>query len=45
VQALYLRCQREESLPWTRTLTVERRYRIMRVLQDEGAGSQRTDMW
>ncbi|WP_157117718.1 phosphotransferase [Nocardia vaccinii] len=36
VKALYLRCQREESLPWTRTLSVEREYRIMRVLQDEG---------
>lgn len=33
---LYARCQREESMPWTRTLSLRREYDIMRVLHDEG---------
>ncbi|MFE6926037.1 phosphotransferase [Nocardia sp. NPDC057663] len=36
VRALYLRCQREEDLPWTQKLSIEREYRIMLVLQDHG---------
>ncbi|MGW5514394.1 phosphotransferase [Nocardia africana] len=31
-----MRCQREENLPWVGRLSVEREYRIMRVLQDNG---------
>ncbi|TQK27533.1 phosphotransferase family enzyme [Arthrobacter sp. SLBN-53] len=33
---LYLRCQREESMPWTRTLSLRREYDIMRVLHEHG---------
>ncbi|KAA0120583.1 phosphotransferase [Mycolicibacterium sp. P9-22] len=29
---LYVRCQREESMPWTGTLSLRREYRIMQVL-------------
>ncbi|EHI13735.1 phosphotransferase [Mycolicibacterium thermoresistibile] len=34
---LYVRCQREESMPWTRTLSLRREYEIMRVLHEHGA--------
>ena len=33
---LYARCQREESMPWTQTLSLRREYEIMRVLHDHG---------
>ncbi|KUI34254.1 phosphotransferase [Mycobacterium sp. GA-2829] len=33
---LYARCQREEAMPWTRTLSLKREYEIMRVLHDSG---------
>jgi aminoglycoside phosphotransferase (APT) family kinase protein len=33
---LYARCQREESMPWTKTLSLRREYEIMRVLHDNG---------
>lgn len=33
---LYARCQREESMPWTQTLSLRREYEIMRVLHDNG---------
>lgn len=36
LRALYLRCQREENMPWTRRLSIEREYRIMLVLQEHG---------
>jgi aminoglycoside phosphotransferase (APT) family kinase protein len=36
VRTYFLRAQREGAMPWTRSLTVEREYRIMKVLQDEG---------
>lgn len=34
---LYVRCQREESMPWTQTLSLRREYDIMRVLYEHGA--------
>ncbi|MHA7664776.1 phosphotransferase [Mycolicibacterium sp. HS_4_1] len=36
VRHLYARCQREESMPWTRTLSLRREYDIMRTLHDQG---------
>lgn len=33
---VYLRCQREEELPWTSKLSIEREYRIMQVLGEHG---------
>ncbi len=33
---LYARCQREEPMPWTRTLSLRREYDIMRVLHEQG---------
>ncbi|MCV7250591.1 phosphotransferase [Mycobacterium hackensackense] len=36
LRRLYARCQREEAMPWTRTLSLRREYDIMRVLYDEG---------
>lgn len=35
-QRLYVRCQREESMPWTGTLSLRREYDIMRVLHEHG---------
>lgn len=35
-RTVYLRCQREESLPWTQQLSLEREYRIMTALEQEG---------
>jgi len=34
VKSVYLRCQREEGLPWTVKISVEREHRIMQVLQN-----------
>jgi aminoglycoside phosphotransferase (APT) family kinase protein len=33
---LYARCQREESMPWTTTLSLRREYDVMRVLHANG---------
>lgn len=35
-KTVYLRCQREEQLPWTVKLSIEREWRIMKVLFDQG---------
>ncbi|MBS1861623.1 MAG: phosphotransferase [Actinobacteria bacterium] len=36
VKKVVLRCQREEGMPWTKRLSVEREHRILLVLQEEG---------
>lgn len=35
-RTLYLRCQREESLPWTARLSLRREFDIMQVLEQHG---------